>query len=120
TLVDLVEKLLGKAGQDWFTALGKFLRKEEAWSGKKNLLRSLSIITVKGSKEFGVEDAFRINTDSSRCVRISYLGGNFKRRFLPKVEENVPDAVLGVHELLEPSHDMRVVAELGYEEGVEI
>lgn len=121
TLVDLLEKLLGKeAGQDWFTALGKFLRKEDAWSGKKSILRSLATIVVKGSKKFVAKDAFRVNTDPSQRVRISYLGENFKRQFLPKVEENVPDATLGVHELLEVSCDMRIVAELGYEGGVEI
>lgn len=121
TLVDLLEKLLGKeAGQDWFTALGKFLRKEEAWSGKKSILRSLSTLAVKGAKKFVAKDAFRVNTDPSQRVRISYLGENFKRRFIPKVEENVEDATLRVHELLEGSRDVPIVAELGNEEGVEI
>lgn len=121
TLVDLVEKLLGKdAGAEWFSALGRFLRKENAWDGKKNLLHFLSTIAVKGSKKFVVKDAFRINTDPSQRVRISYLGDNFKAWMLGKVEESVDDATLRLHELLEASRDIPIVAELGNEEGVEI
>ena len=121
-LVDLLEKLLGKdAGAEWFAALGRFLRKENAWGdGKKNLLRLLSTIAVKGSKKFVAKDAFRINSDPSQRVRISYLGDNFKAWMLGKVEENVDDAILRLHELLETSRDIPIVAELGNEEGVEI
>ncbi|MCR4274739.1 MAG: hypothetical protein NUW02_01685 [Candidatus Campbellbacteria bacterium] len=119
-LVDLLEKLLGKAGAEWFTALGRFLRKEEVWSGKKNLLRFLFTSKVAGSKKFVAKDAFRINMDLGQRTRISHLGENFKRQFLSKVEENVDDTTLCLHELLKTSRDIPIVAELGNEEGVEI
>jgi hypothetical protein len=119
-IADLLEKLSGQAGTEWFTALGQFLNKRNAWGEKKSILRLLSTVEVKGAKTFVANTGFRIDTDPSRDVRISSLGDSFKRDYLPKVEENVEDAILRIHELLEGSRDIPIVAELGNEEGVEI
>ena len=119
TLVDFIEKLLGKDGQVWFAAFGRFLRKENAWDGKKLLLRHLETLEVKGAKKFVAKEAFQIGTGPQREVPIISVGDNFKRDYIPKIEENVEDASVRIHELLETSRDIPIVAELGNEEGAE-
>lgn len=59
-----------------------------------------------GAKEFNVAKKFVIDTSESACVRISYLGNNFKTNFLPKVERNIDSSDLVLSKLVRDQHDL--------------
>ena len=84
------------------------------------LLEYINSITNPGTTEkFIARDRFAVNTKSDAPVKISYLGDNFKKWFLGKVEEPFIESALRYGKLRKPSVDASIIAELGGEEKAE-
>lgn len=102
-LIDLCGKLSSPDGGEWFTALKKFLRKEEAWSSP--LLRRVTTVYVRGAEKF-------VARDFLAGANVGFMGPRFEESFLNKVEENVADVSVAVHLLEVPATDVLVMAQL--------
>lgn len=103
---DLLEKL---TDQEWVEAAKRFLRKENPWPQVlKSLLKLVTYVEVSGSNKFVAADNFKIGN-----AGVTYLGEDFKTNFLGKVEENVTDATLVIHQLEKASPDKDILSELG-------
>lgn len=77
---------------------------------KNTLLKLLGKVEVQATKRFIARDNFTLGN-----AGISYLGDNFKERFLGKTEENVLKTTLFYHELTKSSVDRPIINELGGE-----
>jgi hypothetical protein len=58
---------------------------------------------------------FIVNISENALIKISYIGGNFRRWFLNKIEEPFATNVLRGYKLCEASKDGPIIAELGGE-----
>lgn len=111
----IVNKLGGEEGAD------RFLRNETEVVEKVKLLKRVSTIELPAVKDFIAADHFVVDTSEKAKVKISYLGDNFRKYFLPKKETGeVAAEELTVNELLEDAYDPAIVTDLGGEEKVEI
>ncbi len=70
------------------------------------LLRLLKSVVVSGATKFVAKDRLR-------SCNVGWTGHNFKKLFLEKVEENVPEAKLAVSWLERNSFDVPILTELG-------
>ena len=82
------------------------------------LLKLVATVSLPAIAAFSAEDHFQVG--ESEGVKIGWLGDNFKRVFASKVEQNVAEATLKIHQLLKGSLDAPIIAELGGEEKVVI
>lgn len=73
------------------------------------LLMPVTKVSVTGSKRFTA------NKVSLKEANVGYTGSNFDRFFVGKVEENVGDANLAIHQLEKASLDAPIRKELGQE-----
>lgn len=94
----IVKKLGGRDG-----AL-KFLR-DDVIIKASNLLR-VAEVAVSATNRF-------VASDHIKAANVGWMSDNFKRLFLNKVEENIPDAELVVSELKKASLDAPIMTELG-------
>jgi hypothetical protein len=78
-------------------------------------LRFVTRVAVSATQRFLASEAF--GEDNPAGIKF-YLGESFKERFLTKIEEDVPELNLRVHELAKSSRDAKIRALLGadYEE----
>ena len=79
------------------------------------ILKFLRKVAVGGTEKFIAADAFGANNPAG--IKF-FLGDNFKKFFLGKIEENVESATLNVHRLEKPSRNPEIMAELGAEKRV--
>ena len=70
------------------------------------LLRQITTVPVGGVMRFCAKDHLK-------SANVGWMGDNFKRLFLNKVEENVGDVVLAVHCLERESNNALIQTELG-------
>jgi hypothetical protein len=77
------------------------------------LLTLVATVPAPAYKTFRAADRFRADTGPAAKVRIGWLGDNFKKHFLPKVEKNTPAANLAIATLAQASLDAPVLKELG-------
>lgn len=56
-----------------------------------------------------------IDTSEKARVKISYLGNNFKEKFLNKIEEEVSQSILRYQDLKNSSRDILIINEIGGE-----
>ena len=96
-----------------FTA---FITKQEvvladAITQAEKLLETLGAITLGAIKKFIAKDHFKIGDYNG--VKISYIGENFKKQFIPKVEENIVESIIRYFRLKKGSTDPFIIAELG-------
>jgi len=96
-----LRRLTSPEGESLLTELAQKLVK-----GMSGLLKRVTTVKVQGSKKFVVKD--HINS-----ANIGWMGDNFRKLFLDVVEENVPDASLGVNSLQKGSPDAPILTELG-------
>lgn len=87
--------------------------KNRAKAAANKLLEYVTSVTVPSEKRFVVDDYFK-DGEVVDGVKM-YLGGNFKKRFGGKVEENVAPCDIRVHKLLRASRDLDIRHELGEE-----
>ncbi|MCC6934110.1 MAG: hypothetical protein IT406_00215 [Candidatus Yanofskybacteria bacterium] len=105
----MVKKLVELAGQDG----PKKLLSGELVLKAANLLHLVTTNPVPAVKRFAASDHFKVGTSKKAAVRIGYLGDNFKKHFLAKVEVNVPATTLVFSTLTRSSLDAPILAELG-------
>ena len=88
----------------------------------KQLLKRLPVvISLTAVKEFVAKKHFVVDTSKKAKVKIRYLGDNFKKHFLPKVEKGEVAALnLALNELTEYAYDPAIITALGGEAKVEI
>ena len=88
----------------------------------KQLLERLSAsVAVPAVKDFTAKEHFVVDTSKKAKVKISYLGNNLKKNFLPKVEsDEVAAEELAINKLLEYAYDPAIITALGGEAKVEI
>lgn len=115
---DLLEKL---SDPEWVKALKRFLRKENPWANAAaNLLEFVGTVVVSATtSKFVAKDKFKVDTSDSASVKISYLGNNFRERFLGKTEDPITEQTLHYAKLRQSSVDDPIIAELGGEEKAE-
>lgn len=88
---------------------------------KKLLERLSSTVALPAIKDFTAKEHFVLDTSKKAKVKISYLGDNFKKNFLAKVEKNeVAAEELAINKLLEYAYDPAIITFLGGEPKVEI
>ena len=112
----LLVNLEGEQGQEWLTEFKKFLRKEKCWTGVvvETILESLGTITIPATTErFIAKNRFVVDTSKKAKVKISFLGDNFRKNFLNKIEEAIPETILRHRELRKSSRDIPIINELG-------
>jgi hypothetical protein len=77
-----------------------------------NLLELFTVVDLPAVERFVARDHFKVDVSVSARVKISYLGENFKERYLGKTEENVGAESIKIHRLLKPARDPQIIAEL--------
>ncbi len=86
---------------------------EQAPAPATKLLELVKLVPVPAVTEFVAALKFKVG-ETVDGVKISRsMGDNFKRFFLPKIEENVPATEIRVHKLLRNSKDLGIRAEIG-------
>jgi hypothetical protein len=109
-LIDLIDKLSGEEGSEWLSSLKLMLKKVSL-----SVLRLITTVSVLGAKKFVAADAFGPNNPDG--IKF-FLGENFKKNFLGKIEKNVEPAEIAVHRLEEGRRNPEIMAELGPEKRV--
>lgn len=71
----------------------------------------VSVIT----KPFMARDHFIVNIGKNALIKVSHVGGNFRRWFLNKIEEPFATNILRGYKLCKPSKDGPIITELGGE-----
>jgi len=118
---DLMEKLSSETAHEWVAALKLFLKKQDPWPVAKvkevvqrvsDLLKYLSTHSLPKVGESIARDKFVVNTKNGAELKISYLGDNFQKWFLDKVEKDVSGCEMKVSKLLKNSPDKPILDEL--------
>lgn len=111
---DLLEKL---SDPEWVVALKKFLRGELVERTVKNvdektagLLKFINRIFLPAIQRFVASESF--GSDNPDGIKF-YLGVNFKKHFLGKIEENVEGTWIAVYQLGKKSRDPEIMVKLG-------
>lgn len=94
-------------------AVASPLAGQEGAAPPPDLLEITGTVTVSGADRFVAREHFVERLDSGAEVRISWLGADFKKRFLDKIEEHVDPAQLGVHRLRRAAPDTPIIAAIG-------
>lgn len=121
-IYDFLEKLLGSEGQEWFTELKKFLRKEKCWTGiiTETIIKLLGTVTIPATTgRFIAKDHFVVDTGEKAKVKISHLGDNFRKNFLNKIEETISETSLRYCSLEKSSRGIPIINELGGDDKAE-
>lgn len=85
----------------------------------ERLLYLIGSVPVPALPEFVAAEKFRVG-ETTDGLTVGWLDDNFKKHFLGKIEEAVEAAELRVHELIKPSRDPALIAELGGGDKAEI
>ena len=72
----------------------------------KKLLKLVGTVSVPAIESFKAADYFKVDTSAKAPVKIAWLGENFKKHFLGKVENASEAADLNVHKLLTAARDL--------------
>lgn len=81
------------------------------------LLDFIGTVEIPATTEmFVARDKFVRNTDKKTRVKISYLGDNFAKQFLSKIEKSLVGGMLRYGTLRKSSVDSPIIAELGGEQ----
>ena len=102
-LGELHDQLFGENGEERLAELNLWLKRVTS------VLKRVATVHVCGAKRFVARAAF--GKDNPAGVKF-FLGGNFEKNFLGKIEENVPATELAVHTLTKASLDAPIRAEL--------
>ncbi len=114
-----IEAIVNKLGG--MDGVQRFLAGTSEVIAKGLLERLATTITIPVVASFTAKDFFVIDTSKKAAVKIGWLGENFKKKFLPKVEKNeVPAEELAPNKLLERAYDPAIITALGGEAKVEI
>ena len=80
----------------------------------ESLIQFIGTVAVPARAEkFVARDHFIVETSKKANVKISYLGDNFKEKFLDKIEQPRQETALRYGKLLKSSVDEPIIAEIG-------
>jgi len=77
------------------------------------LTRFIGAAAIPGTPRFMPAQHFRESLARTAPVKILWIGRNFRRHFLGKVEDNVGPTEIGVHRLRRPARDQAIIAAIG-------
>lgn len=77
------------------------------------LTRLIGTVAVGGMQRFVAAQNFRESTARDAPVKIVWLGRNFRRHFLRKIEEHVRPTEIGIHRLRRSARDGAIIADIG-------
>lgn len=77
------------------------------------LTRLLGVAPMPGTPRFVAARHFRESIAHGARAKILWIGRNFRRHFLDKVEENVRPTEIGIHRLRRSAHDPSIIAGIG-------
>ena len=92
--------------------------KNRATTEVKKLLKFIRTVSLPAIGEFVVAEKLR-EGETVGGIKVAWLGKNFKKNFLTKREEAVPESEFREHELTTRSRDPAIITELGGEDKVE-
>ena len=114
-----IEAIVNKLGG--MDGVQRFLAGTSEVIAKGLFERLATTIAIPTVASFTSSGFFIIDTSKKATVKISGLGDNFKKHFLPKVEKNeVAAEDLAINKLLEYAYDPAIITALGGEAKVEI
>jgi hypothetical protein len=114
-----IEAIVNKLGG--MDGVQRFLAGTSEVIAKGLFERLATTIAIPTVASFTSSGFFIIDTSKKATVKISRLGDNFKKHFLPKVEKNeVAAEDLAINKLLEYAYDPAIITALGGEAKVEI
>lgn len=105
---DLLQKLSGDEGEEWFGVLKKMLRKENPWDEEKS-----EILVKVGTVSVPAVSSFVMDETTQKRANIGWLGNNFHDNFFGKTEEGVAETTLVLHRLEKNFLDKPIIAQLG-------
>ncbi len=118
-LLDLIEKLSGEQGEEWYEALRKFLRKENPWIETQKtvmaLLRQVKTVELPAIGTFKPANHFKITPERERKtaeVPVGWMNDDAKCLVKGLIEPETPEATLTIYRLLEASKDDPIIAQL--------
>lgn len=124
---DFTKKVLGPGGLEWLQGFKLFLKKQNPWpviptaqtiaKAVSDLLRFVKEVKLPAIATFLVKDHIKVGEIEG--VKIGYVSEDFTREFGSKVENEVAEATLKIHQLKKNSVDSPIIAELGGETVVE-
>lgn len=106
-LGELFDQCSGENGQARFEEFKLWLKKVG------QLLQHVRSVSVGAVMRFAVADHFKKDISETAVVKIAYLGDNFKKYFLDKIEDGISATILAAHTLLKSSLDAPIRTELG-------
>lgn len=77
------------------------------------LTRLLGVAPLPGMARFVAAQHFRESIAREARVKILWIGRNFRRHFLRKIEENVGPTEIGIHRLRRAARDASIIAAIG-------
>lgn len=77
------------------------------------LTRLLGVAPLPGTARFVAAQHFRESVARDARVKILWIGRNFRRNFLGKVEENIRPTEIGIHRLRRAARDTSIIAAIG-------
>lgn len=84
------------------------------------ILENVGTVAIPATIEnFVAKDKFIVNTDKNALAEISFVGNNFSKWFLGKIEKPKTETILRYAKLVKPSVDGSILAELGGKEKAE-
>ena len=121
-LRNLIEKLSGEEGKEWWGAFLLFLRHENPWPEiekvAKKLLKLVASFVVPALDEFSAEDHFRVGEVDG--VKIAFIGDNLRQNLLDMVVPATTETELKIYRLNKNSVDGPIITELGGQEAASI
>ncbi len=90
-----------------------FIQSQDQPTASLGLMRLIGVVPLAGTSRFAAAEHFRESVGRKARVKIVWIGRNFRRHFLGKVEENVGPTEIGVHRLRRSARDPAIIAGLG-------
>lgn len=87
---------------------------------KESILEFIGTVTVPArTGKFVAKDHFIMDTGKKAKVKIFYLGDNFRKNLLNKIEEAISETTLCSHWFKKSSRDILIISELGGDDKAE-
>lgn len=103
--------LTGVDSAKWYGILTQVL--DDTFHVANNILEYIKSVALPAIDVFRAEDFFKEDTSDQATVKISYLGPNFKAKFLKKVETGIVATVIKAYKLLVSSLDPEIMTAIG-------
>ncbi|MFH1820540.1 MAG: hypothetical protein ABH805_01350 [Candidatus Nealsonbacteria bacterium] len=107
-IYDLVEKLSGEAGQEWFAELKKFLRKENCWTGVINKFLKL----ISGDEILSLDAVDGTETLANAKDVFNYIDSDLKNWGVDEEGPSTEKTIVDVYEMVKDATFSQMFGEL--------